>query len=663
MRKTVFIFISCISCFKLVNSSGLNNLNSESSLEIIEIQSRSLESEENEIENNPSIGYDLEILNPSSNLPTPTISYVNSSSTTSSSPVISATSSLPITTSETIQVGYPYIPGIYYGDTPLVTELLLNHTFENSYGVPFTFTYKPPAGLEFNRVILTLNNSITNYQYDRLAHLSFNGAEIWRSSTIEPYGSKTVVKSSYNKDVSIYLKLFQEESFVRFDLGNIISSRLQGAPNIQVYISYYNVDLEDANDIPINVGGDSIDIAGRPSIFSTAKHASRVYPLTNITSDSESDVPLPENSIHVKLPTDIPRNTTRLILSIFASGNSNEEFWYSNTFQEYTNIFQDDGVKLYGYGPGRLVEVYYNSQKVATQSPQPFIFTGGFSPDLWIPIVANDAFDLPSIDIDLTALLPEVWGDSGYIDILVTNGTSESSSSIGSNWLVSANLLTFEDESVYFGNGSVLAITNTSVVDTRAEAATPGALDQSFFGVYQASISSEITFELKNGSIIQSIIQSDTYASISNIQALRNYSSTQSIDHLGNSSRSVIITTFDDVVLFEHNSTYGYPLQISYSSFNDSNSNGWSAISNVNVNITKLIGIFIDGSLAYDSQLLEVSSSLFEQTAKEGNHGNGSSTAHYSVQQYDPFTPFSYNRNVQSTDNKLTGDTSNGGLN
>lgn len=662
MRRTGFILVSCFLCFKLIHSYSFNELKSESHLEIVAIESRSLESDKEEIENKPSILYDLAILNSLLNLPTPTISYVNSSSTTSSTPVISATSSSPITTSETIQVGYPYIPGPYYGDTPLLTELLFNHTFENSYGNPFTFTYKPPIGLEFNRVVLTLNNLITDYQYDRLAHLSFNEAEIWRSSTIEPYGNKTIVQSSYNKDVSIYLKLFQEESFVRFDLGNIISSRLQGAPNIQVYVSYYNAEPEDLNNIPINVGGDLIDIASRPSIFSTAKHASRVYPLTNLTSESEPDVPLPESSIHVELPTDIPRNTTRLILSIFASGNSNEEFWYSNTFQEYTNIFQDEGVDLYGHGPGRLVEVYYNSQKVATQSPQPFIFTGGFSPDLWIPIVANDAFDLPSIDVDITALLPEVWGEGGYIDILVTNGTSESSSSIGSNWLVSANLLTFEDESVHFGSGSVLTITNTSAIDTKAEATSPGALDQSLHGIYLASISSEVTFELNNGSTIQSIIQLDTYASISNVQSLRDYSATQSIDHLGNSLRSVVITTFENIVLFEHYSTYGYPLQILYSSSNDSNSNGWSAISDVNVNITKLIGIFIDGSLAYNSQLL-ISSSLFEQTEKEGNHGNGSSTAHYSVQQYYPFTPLEFNRYVQSANNKLTGDTSYGGFN
>lgn len=49
----------------------------------------------------------------------------------------------------TFQVGYPYIPGSYYGE-PVSTVLLATHTFGNSYGVPYTFTYTPPGNISFD---------------------------------------------------------------------------------------------------------------------------------------------------------------------------------------------------------------------------------------------------------------------------------------------------------------------------------------------------------------------------------------------------------------------------------------------------------------------------------------------------------------------------------
>lgn len=657
MRTPFLILLTCFINLNLVNYIFFCLLGRASADSGVELDLRSVE--EPSLPLDKFKGYRSAHSNSLLIIPSPTTSGSNASSSSSISLLsTSSTSLLSTTTSETFQLGYPYIPGSFYGE-PVLSKLLLNHTFENSYGKPLSFAYSPPVDIEFNRVVLTLNNLITDYQYDRLAHLSLNGAEIWRLSTIEPYGSKTVVKSTYNKDVSYYLKLFQEESIVGFELGNIISSSLDGAPNVQIYINYYYVDTEVT---PIGVGGDLIDESGEPSIFSSAKYASRVYPLTGESHESSPDVSLPSDSIHVELPNDIPRNTTRMILSIFASGNSQEEFWYSNTFLEFQNVFKDQGVELYGYGPGRLVEVFYNSQKIATQAPQPFIFTGGLSPDLWIPIVANDAFDLPSIDIDVTALLPEVWGGLGYIDILVTNGTSDSPDSIGSDWLVSANLLTFEDKTVKAGDGELLSITNTSLVSANAKLTSPEELDQSLVGSYSAAMISQVKFELKNGSMIESVIKLSTCATISNIQTLKNYSSIQTIDHIGHSQRSLEIWSLEDNVLFNQSSTYEYPLQVILSSFNDSSPDGWIATTNASVNITKHISKSDGEDVIYTSDLSQVSNSIFLETEKDGNHGDGNSTSQYSVLQYYPFQPFSYSRNAKSLYNKLISDSSIGGL-
>lgn len=60
---------------------------------------------------------------------------------------------------QTTEVGYPYVPGSCYG-APVWSAMLLNHTFYNSYEAPASFAYAPPP-VAFNRVVLTLNTSIT----------------------------------------------------------------------------------------------------------------------------------------------------------------------------------------------------------------------------------------------------------------------------------------------------------------------------------------------------------------------------------------------------------------------------------------------------------------------------------------------------------------------
>ncbi|KAM9889184.1 hypothetical protein OXX69_012904, partial [Metschnikowia pulcherrima] len=129
--------------------------------------------------------------------------------------------------------------------------------------------------------------------------------------------------------------------------------------------------------------GNSTYLDEKYKYYDIRKAADKVYPLVEDEEPASPPIKhLPYQGFSVELPK-LSHNTTRLKLAVFASGNSKEEFWYSNVLDKYTHRFEKDGTVFHGHGPLRFVNVWVDGQKVATQAPQPFIFTGGYSPALW----------------------------------------------------------------------------------------------------------------------------------------------------------------------------------------------------------------------------------------------------------------------------------------
>lgn len=500
---------------------------------------------------------------------------------------------------------------------------------------------------------MTLNTSIKDYQYDRLAHIEFNRAEIWRTSTIEPLS--TTYKSTYSKDVSTYLKYFTQESTVNFELGNIISSELQGAFDVQLYATYYDTNGEPG--APFNIG-DLIDVYEPDSFFSIAKPASEVFVVTGGGSKY-----LPQDRIHVEIPK-VSQNTTRLVLAIFASGNSNEEFWYTNTFTEYADLFEQVSGQFPGFGPARIVNVYLNGELIATQVPQPFIFTGGMSPFLWMPMVANNAFDLTSMDLDLTALIPKLWdGDSNFLDIEISNATSNnfnpSSPVIGSDWIVTANLLSYENENITSAKGEVSSIRNWGGANTSGNVPSNGTLVQSITGDFYADISGHIEYSLKNGSKVSSTIILGTIAKVTNNQNYKQYGSIQTVEHLGTSQRNIVIHSGLNT-LHKRQSTFTYPLNLEFSYTNNTTpTGGWLVENVVNITLSKDIDIVENGGLVFHSSSDQIGHSIIDSTDSGRSVKSGMSTD-YTLQQQSPFPQASYNRVVDSSNGLVTSDTVTG---
>lgn len=342
----------------------------------------------------------------------------------------SLASPIPSTTqdTETTQVDRQLTGSLLDLGDPVTEVALGEYTFSNSWGAPYVTTYSPPAA-NFTHVRIKLEVSSSGIQYDRLARLYIGGAEVWRSSTAEPTGGD--MSYSFTKDVTTYLQLFKSDQNVVFDLGNTVNSQFTGAYWTRLTVQFFSGDLADSN-------GDRVFDS-----YSSRQPANSIIPIrpkSELTSTAYCYT-LPSESIDFAIDP-LPKNTTRVVLDIFASGNGNDEFWYYNMLPQNVDAFS--GLSLQGNYPSRIIQVTLGDEGAGLVLPFPIIFTGGFSPSLWIPNVGINAFDLPSYQIDLTPLLPKLWAGTD-IKINITTGFGNLATS---DWYVNANLLTWQTEGV-----------------------------------------------------------------------------------------------------------------------------------------------------------------------------------------------------------------------
>lgn len=346
-------------------------------------------------------------------------------------------------------------------------QTLFAHDFANSYGTPYVGFYTPPPdNCSFTTTIFNLSVSSRGRQYDRLAQLFFGDVEIWRTSTAMP--TETGIHWSFQKDMSIFDALLREEQKIIFDLGNVVDGNL--------YTGIFNVTL---------------DALYFDDNYSTGFHpAEHIYPISNLSSaENKSSVfSLPDDSGAVTLS--LPRNIKTAVVSLLASGNSAEEFWYSNVPTAWLDTFGADARAeglLYGYSPWREVQLRLDGQLAGVAWPFPILFTGGVDPGLWRPVVGVDAFDLPSFEIDVTPWLSLLCdGEAHTFQIQVVGFDSRASApdqmgTVGQNWWVSGTVFLWLDDT-----------TNQTVAGPVTSHIAPPVFD------YLPQLSTSIT----NGSVI-----------------------------------------------------------------------------------------------------------------------------------------------------------------
>ncbi|KAI5265621.1 peptide-N4-(N-acetyl-beta-D-glucosaminyl) asparaginase amidase N [Aureobasidium subglaciale] len=328
-----------------------------------------------------------------------------------------------------------------------VQQTLMVHTFASSYGVPYVGQYTPPS-CEFNNVVIEWTVTSAGRQFDRLAEMYLGDIEVWRTSTAEPTASGIIFR--YEKDLSMYLSLWKSPQQLIFSLNNVYDNTYTGAFNTTLTATFsYNPAKPAYADLILPITP-QLGTAGQPSIFT-----------------------LPGDNASVQQT--LPRNVSHATVSIAATGQSNEEFWYTNVLQSDINDFNSTVGSLLGFGPFREVQLFIDDMMAGVAWPFPTVFTGGIAPGFWRPAVGIDAYDLREYEIDITPFLPYLLDENSHafsirvvgIDDNGGNGSATlSTSSINSYWLVSGKILLFYGEDSYNGTHAAPTISTSPIIQT-----------------------------------------------------------------------------------------------------------------------------------------------------------------------------------------------------
>lgn len=212
---------------------------------------------------------------------------------------------------------------------------------------------------------------------------------MWRTCTAEPIRSG--VHFSYSKDISNFRSLLESSQILVVDIGNYIVGRHNGSYNAILSATFYNITTRRVQKAP-----------------------DKIIPISNIQPNGISTFfSLPNDTASTSVF--IPNDSSRVVLELIASGNANEEFWYSNVPEEFVNTFGMWNMSLLGQGSFREIQVYVDDQIVGVVWPFEVVFTGGWCPGFWHKIVDHRTFDLPSYLIDLTPLLDHLLGEEHEI--------------------------------------------------------------------------------------------------------------------------------------------------------------------------------------------------------------------------------------------------------
>lgn len=328
--------------------------------------------------------------------------------------------------------------------TPSCTLPILSHHFGDTIGLPpVSVAYAPPDNCSWNHVALQFNASSNGIQYDRIAAVWLDGADIFRTSTAEP--TESSVFWTVTKDVTRYSSLLAKEDIsLSVMLENMVNDVYTGVYYVNVTILYYYI--EEMN-VPLStistnrkvrmVDDVFVNSPIRGSLGLNEKPADLIIPISGNNGGEgfwfriQSDSELKGKSVI------IPKNTYKAVMEICVSFHGLDEFWYSNPPDSY--IRENSLTSQRGHGSYREVLLNIDRNLVGSVVPFPVIYPGGINPLYWDPIVSIGAFDHPSYDIDITPFLGDLLdGKSHFMGLKVLDSLPF--------WLVDANLHLWVDK-------------------------------------------------------------------------------------------------------------------------------------------------------------------------------------------------------------------------
>lgn len=390
------------------------------------------------------------------------------------------------------------------------SQLIFNGSVANG----LSEKYHAPELFNFTGGYLTLNFSVEALTpaAGPIVEISVGDSPIWRSAT--PSAANVTVLSSTTKNITEYLSLFSSKQKVTLS----VLEKGDAVVNATLELVLY--------DDTVEASSGEVDIPA--TLFTTHGPALSVYAL------QKKVVALPEDSFSVSLPQ-LSSNTTAAKLSLFASASKEEVEFYKSRIAGV-------GEAVTKNGPVRQLNVFIGGIFAGAIAPKPTLFhadkitTDGT--DLWTPVVDFGSFSGFTYDIDLVAFLPLLWEDSQTLEIVVVSPVDTStittlhhtpetvSNLFAGSWLVSGNLLVWENELVTGAVGEV-AFTNVTQLDSGVIVAPPVVTP------WQPKLKNEIVRSTSKG----------TVESLLNFTLVDN--STAAYNVVANSSLVVVITTQD----------------------------------------------------------------------------------------------------------------------
>ncbi|KAJ9604012.1 hypothetical protein H2200_011534 [Cladophialophora chaetospira] len=362
------------------------------------------------------------------------------------------------------------------GQSCNITQTLMMHSFGNSYGHPFVGYYDPPQ-CSFNHITLNLTVEATGRQFDRLAVAYLGDVEFWRTSTAEPTSDGIVW--THIKDVSHLLSLFSQPQELTFDLGNLVNDK---------YTSPFNATLQ----------------ATFFEAADTVRRADLVLPIPARRMELQDKDSGEHLQANVGDSIVLPQNIERAIFTISASGQMDEEFWYSNVFSSHVRTFGSDPMP--GQSAFREVQLLIDDNLAGVAWPFPIVFTGGIVPGLWRPIVGIDTFDIREDEIDITPWLPLLCdGKSHSFQIRVVGINDDGhdhghiSDIVGNYWVVTGKIFLWldHDGSVTSGTYPASFTPSPSLVLFNSIGTSPNGTNQTLTNVVDATRDLTVSSQVK----------------------------------------------------------------------------------------------------------------------------------------------------------------------
>ncbi|KAF0922933.1 hypothetical protein E2562_002170 [Oryza meyeriana var. granulata] len=328
---------------------------------------------------------------------------------------------------------------------PSCTVPVLSYSFGDTYGAaPAKASYAPPAGCPapWSLVVLTFSASCAGDQYDRVAAVWLDGAELLRTTTAEPTAEG--VRWTVRKDVTRYSALLRSPpgGVLSVMLENVVNDKYTGVYSVNVSLEFHGTlpYLSDAaaSSSPSGVASNDPEAPMLPESY--FQPADLIIPISDVTGNGKSGFwfRIQNASDSRSKFVTIPSSSYRAVLEVFVSPHSNDVYWYSNPPDIY--IKENNLTTRRGNAAYREVVVSVDHRFVGSFVPFPVIYTGGINPLFWQPVAALGAFDLPTYDVELTPFLGLLVDSNAHeIGLSVVDGIAE--------WLVDANLHVWLDPS------------------------------------------------------------------------------------------------------------------------------------------------------------------------------------------------------------------------